>query len=50
MTHVTHPTPAQVREWMQQRQAERTPLPTPDQIRQQLGWHLLSNKSADCAR
>lgn len=50
MTAVTHPTPLQVRQWMQQRQVERKPLPTPAEIRQQLGWNLLNNKSAECAR
>lgn len=50
MTAVTHPTPAQVRQWMQQRQVERKPLPTPEQIRTELGWHLLNNKAAECAR
>lgn len=49
MTAVTHPTPAAVRAWMQQRQVERTPLPTPAEIRRQLGWNLI-NKSAECAR
>lgn len=50
LTPVTHPTRQQVRDWMQQRQVERTPPPTPEQIRTQLGWGLLTNKNADCAR
>lgn len=40
-TAVTHPTPAQVRTWMQQRQAERAPLPSIEEIRRQLGWNLI---------
>lgn len=40
MYQFTHPTPAQVREWMQQRQVERTAPPTPEQIRRELGWTM----------
>jgi hypothetical protein len=43
------PTPQQVRDWMKQRQVEKSPPPTPEQVRQQLGWHLL-NKAPECAR
>lgn len=43
------PTPAQVREWMQQRQLERAPLPTPAEIRIALGWNLIK-PGAECAR
>jgi hypothetical protein len=49
MTPITHPTPAQVRQWMQQRQVDRTPPPKPEDIRRALGWEL-TNKSAVCAR
>lgn len=49
MTAVTHPTPAQVRAWMQQRQVERKPVPAPEEIRRQLGW-FLNHRSAECAR
>jgi hypothetical protein len=42
MTAVTHPTPQQVRDWMARQVAEHTPPPTPEQIRQELGWHLLA--------
>jgi predicted dithiol-disulfide oxidoreductase (DUF899 family) len=44
----TKPTPQQVREWMQQRQVSKTPLPTMEEIRRQLGWQFF--KSAECAR
>jgi hypothetical protein len=49
MTPVTHPSPQQVRAWMQQRQVERAPLPTLAEIRRVLGWELLKT-SAECAR
>lgn len=41
MTLTTHPTKEQVREWQQQRIKEHTPPPTPAQVREQLGWHML---------
>jgi hypothetical protein len=51
MTHTTHPTQQQVRTWMQQRQVERTPPPTPEQIRRELSWNMEpNNKGAECAR
>lgn len=50
LTLTTHPTPQQVREWMQQRQVERTPVPTLEEVRRALGWYFLSPKSAECAR
>jgi hypothetical protein len=53
LTITTKPTPAEVRQWMQQRQVERTPPPTPEEIRRQLSWHLEPNnedKCAECAR
>lgn len=49
LTLTTHPTRQQVREWMQQRQVERTPPPTPSEIRRMLGWDLIK-PCADCAR
>lgn len=49
MTLTTKPKAQLVREWMQQRQVERAPLPTPAEIRTQLGWELLK-PSAECAR
>jgi hypothetical protein len=35
------PSKQQVRDYMQQRQREHRPPPTPDDIRRQLGWGLL---------
>jgi hypothetical protein len=37
----SRPTNEQVRSWMQQRQADRSPPPAPDEIRRQLGWGLV---------
>lgn len=34
------PTKEQVRYWQQDRNKERKPLPSPEEIRRQLGWHL----------
>ncbi|MGZ3351744.1 MAG: hypothetical protein ACXU89_22685 [Xanthobacteraceae bacterium] len=44
------PTPQQVRDWMKQRQVEKKPPPTPEQVRQVLGWHLINGKAPECAR
>lgn len=41
MTHTTHPSREQVRSWMQQRQADRTPPPSPERIRETLDWRLI---------
>lgn len=35
------PTKEQVRKWMEQRQVEHKPPPTPEQIRTELGWDLI---------
>lgn len=40
MYQTSHPTPAQVREWMQKRQTEHKPPPTPEEIRRELGWEM----------
>lgn len=45
----TQPTKQQVREYMQQRQREHRPPPTPDEIRRQLGWGLIQ-RGADRRR
>lgn len=37
------PTKEQIRKWMQERQAQRTAPPSPEQIRRELGWHMLPN-------
>ncbi len=51
MTLATKPDKLAVRAFMQQRQAERKPLPTPEEIRRQLGWNLITvDKAAECAR
>lgn len=42
MTQTSKPSQQQEREWMQKRQAERTPPPSPEQIRRQLGWDLVA--------
>jgi len=36
----TKPTPQQVRDWMQKRQVDQKPPPTPEQIRRELGWEF----------
>lgn len=41
MTNVTHPTKAQVREYMDSRTHSVDPPPTPEEIRVQLGWNLI---------
>lgn len=49
----THPTHQQVRDWMAKRQVERTPPPSPDQIKRELGWDMMYNsdqRAKDCAR
>jgi hypothetical protein len=34
------PTKQAVHDWMMQRQQVKTPPPSPEEIRRQLGWHL----------
>lgn len=42
MAETTKPSKESVREWLEQRtHAPLDPPPTPDEIRRQLGWHLL---------
>lgn len=41
MATVTHPSKEQVRQWQKQRWAERKPVPTPEQIRTELGWNMI---------
>jgi hypothetical protein len=41
MTQTTHPSKEQIREFMAQRQAHPAPPPRPEEIRRQLGWHLI---------
>lgn len=41
MTAITHPTPAQVRDWMRQQIEAKKAPPSPDEIRRELGWNLV---------
>lgn len=41
MTQTTHPSKEQVRQYMARRQEERRPPPSPQQVREQLGWKLI---------
>jgi hypothetical protein len=43
----THPSKQQIRQFMQQRQADRTPPPTPERIREQLGWKMLKDERGE---
>lgn len=43
MTQTTKPTKQQVRKHMERRAHEESPPPTPDEIRRELGWHLIPN-------
>jgi hypothetical protein len=41
-----HPDKYKVRQFMQQRQAQRTPPPSPEETRRQLGWGLVEAERA----
>lgn len=41
MPQTSKPSHQQVREWMQQRQMLRTPPPSPEEVRRELGWVLI---------
>jgi phosphoribosylaminoimidazole-succinocarboxamide synthase len=41
MPQTTQPSKDAVRNWMQQRRAERSPPPTPERVREELGWRLV---------
>ena len=43
MTATSQPSKEQVRAYMHQRECDRRPPPTPDEIRRQLGWHYNSH-------
>lgn len=43
MTTTTKPTKQKVREHMERRTLAEDPPPTPEEIRRQLGWHLVPN-------
>lgn len=38
------PTKQQVREWLYGQVQAKTPPPTPEEVRRQLGWDLLKSK------
>lgn len=42
------PTPQQVRDWLKSRTVAKTPPPTPEEIRRQLGWFVDTKR--ECAR
>lgn len=48
MTQVKQPSKEATRAYLQRRRVEKTPPPTPEEIRRQLGWELI--KGAECAR
>lgn len=50
MQPVAKPSKEAVRAWTQQRQAARKPPPTPEQIRTELGWWMLTNNRVQSAR
>lgn len=41
MTQTSKPSNQQVRNWMHQRQADRSPPPSLEEVRRQLGWGLV---------
>jgi hypothetical protein len=41
MTTTTHPDKAVVRQYMERRRGEKEPPPSPERIRQELGWYLV---------
>jgi len=40
----THPDKQIVRQYMQQRRDERTPPPSPERVREQLGWRMIEDE------
>lgn len=50
MAHASQPSKQAVRDWLKQQIAAKLPPPSGEEIRRQLGFGLLNNKSADCAR
>lgn len=43
MTTVTHPDKRDVRQYMTERAQKESPMPSPEEIRRQLGWHLIQS-------
>lgn len=50
MTQTSKPEAQAVRDWMQQRQLDRTPPPAPEEIRRQLGWGLVEAQRQETNR
>jgi hypothetical protein len=46
----TKPSKHQVRQFMQQRQVEHKPPPSPQEIREQLGWRMIEDERRVVAR
>jgi hypothetical protein len=46
MAQTNHPDKQVVRSWMQQRLVQRTPPPSPEETRRQLGWELIEAERA----
>lgn len=42
----SHPSKEQVRQWMFERGQAKSPVPSPAEIRRQLGWKLISGVSS----
>lgn len=48
MTQTTHPSKQLVRDFMDARTRSTEPPPTPEEIRRQMGWHLIpANRRPD---
>lgn len=43
---MSNPTKLQVRQWLQERQVQRTAPPSPEEIRRVLGWDLVQAERA----
>jgi hypothetical protein len=43
MATTTHPSKAQLQGYLAQRHESKLPPPTPEQIKRELGWHMLAN-------
>jgi hypothetical protein len=50
MPQPIHPTKQEVREYMERRVEAHKPPPAMDEIRRQLGWHLIEQERREVAR
>ena len=50
MQQTTKPSNQQVRSRMQQRQEQNGPPPSPEEIRRQLGWHMVEAEHENTER